>query len=76
MTPLGILIGAGAGLTLAARASGLFEATFDSLGAGTFIYIATLDIIKTEFDSPTNRAQKWLAATLGFGVMALLAIWI
>lgn len=40
------------------------------------MYIAALDIIKTEFDSQTYHAQKWLAATAGFGIMAILAIWI
>ena len=76
MTPLGILVGAGAGLALATFGSRLFEAVFDSLGAGTFLYIATLDILKTEFDSPGYRWQKWLAALSGFAIMALLAIWI
>ncbi len=76
MTPLGIVAGASIGVALAGRSDTLFEAVFDSLGAGTFIYIAALDIIKTEFDSPDYHAQKWLAATLGFAIMALLAIWI
>lgn len=58
------------------RADALFEATFDSLGAGTFIYIAALDIIKTEFDSPRYHGEKWMAAASGFAIMALLAIWI
>ena len=48
----------------------------DSLGTGTFLSIATLDIIKTEFDSPRYRADKWGAAVLGFAIMAALAIWI
>lgn len=76
MTPLGIVIGASVGLALTAHSAHLFEAIFDSLGAGTFIYIAALDIIKTEFDNPKYRLQKWLAAVFGFGLMALLAIWL
>jgi len=76
MTPLGILVGTAVGASLAAHAQALFEATFDSLGAGTFVYIAALDIIKTEFDDPDYRGQKWLAATLGFGIMAFLALWL
>ena len=54
----------------------LFQAVFDSLGAGTFLYIATLDIIKTEFDSPRYCADNWGAAVLGFAIMAAPAIWI
>lgn len=76
MTPLGIIAGASIGAVLSGRTELLFEAAFDSIGAGTFMYIAALDIIKTEFDSETYHAQKWLAAAAGFGIMALLAIWI
>ncbi|NYI41285.1 ZIP family metal transporter [Demequina lutea] len=76
MTPLGIIAGAAIGGMLTGRADTLFEAVFDSIGAGTFMYIAALDIIKTEFDHHRDHAQKWLAAAAGFGIMALLAIWI
>lgn len=76
MTPIGIVAGASIGAALSGRADLLFEGIFDSLGAGTFIYIATLDIIKMEFDSPQFRAAKWTTAAVGFGVMAVLAIWI
>ncbi len=76
MTPLGIVAGASIGAMLTGRADVFFEAVFDSLGAGTFLYIAALDIIKTEFDGPRYHAQKWLAAAAGFAIMALLAIWI
>ncbi len=63
-------------MALTGRADTLFEAVFDSLGAGTFLYIAALDILKTEFDSPRYHGQKWLAAAPGFAIMAALAIWI
>lgn len=76
MTPIGIFVGAGVAAVLLGRADILFEAIFDSLGAGTFFYIAALDIIKTEFDSPEDRLQKWIAAAIGFALMAVLAIWI
>jgi len=75
-TPAGILLGAGIGLALNGRPDVIFEGIFDSLGAGTFLYIAALDIIKTEFDSPAHHGQKWVATALGFGLMALLAIWL
>ncbi len=75
MTPLGIVAGASIGAALVGHANTLFEAVFDSLGAGTFLYIAALDIIKTEFDGSRYHAEKWLAAAAGFGIMALLAVW-
>lgn len=76
MTPLAILAGTGVAVALSSHADALFEATFDSIGAGTFLYIATLDIIRTEFESPRDRWHKWFAACTGFGIMALLALWI
>lgn len=76
MTPLGILIGTAVSALLSSHAGTLFEAVFDSVGAGTFIYIASLDITRTEFDDPADRWQKWVSAAAGFAVMAVLAIWL
>jgi zinc transporter 1/2/3 len=76
MTPLGILAGTTIHTLVSSSGRQLFEAIFDSAGAGTFLYIATLDIIRTEFELPGDQWQKWLLASSGFGVMALLALWI
>jgi zinc transporter 1/2/3 len=76
MTPLGILVGTGVSSALSSHPGEIFEATFNSIGAGTFIYIAALDIIRTEFDAPGDRWQKWVSASLGFAVMAVLALWL
>jgi zinc transporter 1/2/3 len=76
MTPLGILAGTFTQLVISTHGDILFEAVFDSLGAGTFLYIAALDIIRTEFDEPGAHWQKWMSACLGFTIMALLAVWI
>lgn len=75
-TPAGILIGMiGSGL-LRSAAQRSFDATFQSLAAGTFIYIAALDIIQDEFVQPGSRLAKWLFAAAGLTLMALLAVWI
>jgi zinc transporter 1/2/3 len=76
MTPLGILTGTGIDALISPAGQQLFEAIFSSLGAGTFLYIATLDIIRTEFELPGDNWQKWLLSAGGFGIMAVLAIWI
>lgn len=76
MTPLGILAGTTIDTLVSSNGRQIFEAAFDSVGAGTFMYIATLDIIRTEFELPGDQWQKWLLASLGFGFMALLALWI
>lgn len=76
MTPLGILAATGLTELIPAHGASVFRAVFDSVGAGTFLYIAALDIISAEFSSPEDRWPKWLSTCLGFGIMALLAIWI
>ena len=52
----------------------LFEAIFDSIGAGTFLYIASVDIVSREFQIPDDRWQKWLFAASGFTIMALVTL--
>jgi zinc transporter 1/2/3 len=76
MTPVGILAGTGIDSLISPDGRLLFEAIFNSLGAGTFLYIATLDIIRTEFEIPGDNWQKWLLAAGGFGIMSLLALWL
>jgi zinc transporter 1/2/3 len=76
MTPIGILTGTGLNALISPSGQQLFEAIFNSLGAGTFLYIATLDIIRTEFELPGDNWQKWLLAAGGFSIMSVLAIWL
>jgi zinc transporter 1/2/3 len=74
-TPIGIVAGATAG-ALEGRVQLALEATFLSLAAGTFAYVATLDILREEFHEPSGRLAKWLWVTAGVAVMALLALWV
>jgi len=76
MTPLGILTGAAVETLISSGGGKLFEAIFDSVGAGTFLYIASVDIVRTEFELPGDRWQKWLFAASGFSIMAALALWV
>jgi zinc transporter 1/2/3 len=76
MTPLGILTGTGIYALVSPAGQQLFESIFNSLGAGTFLYIATLDIIRTEFELSGDNWQKWLLAVGGFSIMSVLAIWL
>jgi solute carrier family 39 (zinc transporter), member 1/2/3 len=76
MTPLGIMAGTTIEALISPAGRHIFEAVFDSVGAGTFLYIATQDIIRTEFELPGDRWQKWLLASGGFGIMALVALWV
>jgi zinc transporter 1/2/3 len=74
-TPVGIVAGAMVG-ALEGPVSLACEAAFLSLAAGTFAYVATLDILREEFHEPGGRLAKWLWVVAGAGVMALLALWV
>jgi zinc transporter ZupT len=50
-------------------------AAFDSLAAGTFLYIAVVDIVGGEFIRPGNRLTMFALLTFGLAFMAVLAIW-
>ncbi|MEM7136034.1 MAG: ZIP family metal transporter [Myxococcota bacterium] len=76
VTPIGIIVGLLVTNALDGRAQSIFDAVFLALAAGSFIYIASFDIIRDEFLQPGPRAVKWLLAAAGYGLMGLLAIWL
>jgi zinc transporter 1/2/3 len=78
MVPSGVLIASIAGATFPQSTALWFESIFDSIGAGTFLYIASVDIISTEFHDPftNDRMLKWFLTVAGFGLMAILALWV
>ena len=57
MTPLGILLGTLAANMLEGPAAILIEGSFNALAAGTFIYVAILDVIDAEM-SPLRRPPR------------------
>ena len=75
MTPLGIVMGSILSSIDSSRTATWFEAVFDALAAGTFIYIAILDIINEVFEKPEKRWAKFSLLIIGFVLMALIAIW-
>jgi zinc transporter 1/2/3 len=75
MTPIGILLGSGLASAFESNTSDLIEGVFDSLAAGTFIYVSVLDIIEEEFSIPGNEALKFVSIMVGLSLMALLAVW-
>lgn len=76
MTPLGILIGILGTWLLNDRDEEIFEAIFDALAAGTFIYIAAIEIVAKEFRADRARALKLALLLAGLGLMAMLAVWL
>ena len=74
-TPLGVILG-GIAVETFGSGSGAAEAWFKAVAAGTFLYIATLDVVREEFfPGGSNRAQRLACTVIGAGVMALVAIW-
>jgi len=76
MTPLGILFGAVLDHILEETHGRLFEGMFDAVAAGTFIYIAILEIISKEFAVRERVAQKFVFVCLGLGLMAAIALFV
>ena len=75
MTPLGVILGTVFSAVFSGNTSAAIEAVFDSLAAGTFLYVAVVDIIEEVFKQPPDRWIKVLFISCGFGLMALIAIW-
>lgn len=75
-TPAGMLVGMALGDVLDGPAQHTFEAVFLALAGGTFVYVATLDILRDELHGPGSRFAKWGLMLLGVLLMALLARWV
>lgn len=76
MTPLGIVIGALIANILSGQTALWSIAVFDALAAGTFLYVAIIDMFNDEFNIKKDVVVKLLASTLGLLLMALLALWL
>lgn len=76
MTPLGIVAGLVGGSLLRGGAGVYFDATVSALAAGTFIYIASIDMLQDEFLKPGSRWAKWVSAVTGLAITAVLALWV
>lgn len=73
-TPLGILVGTFLDETLEGPVQSALQAGFLALAAGTFVYVATLDILRDELHGPGPRWTKWLWIVAGIALMAALAL--
>jgi len=76
MTPFGIVIGVLLSHVLEGSAAQFSIAVFDALAAGTFLYIAIMDIFNEEFKEKQYTYLKLLFSVLGLLLMALLAVWL
>ena len=76
MTPLGILLGVGLDHLLEKSHGRLFEGIFDCLAAGTFLYIAIIEIIGKEFTAETASGLKFMTLCGELGMMAFIALFV
>lgn len=75
-TPIGGLIGTALGASVGGELGATLEAGFLSIAAGTFVYVATFDILRDEFPAPGGRFAKWCVMTAGILSMSALALWV
>lgn len=73
-TPIGILAGSILSRGLTGSKAQLAEGCFDGLAAGTFLYVAIMEILAEEFEDHQNSRVKYFLTLLGLGIMAVLAI--
>lgn len=74
MTPIGIILGTWWSGLLQGRSGIITEAVFDALAAGTFLYIAVVNILVEELKGP-HLGWLFLPTVLGFSIMAVIAVW-
>ncbi len=75
-TPSGIVLGAMLDSLLEGTAGTVTEAVFDAVAAGTFLYVAVLDIIREEFAVHEGRWLKFVLLSAGLGLMSILAAFV
>ena len=74
-TPIGVALGGLMTTVMQDRHVQIAEMIFDGLAAGTFLYIALMDICREAFHEAFQRWLKLALASLGFIVMAIVALW-
>jgi len=76
MTPGGILLGQFVSSLIQEDASALASGIINAIAAGTFLYVAIVDIIHEEFESKDRLWEKFALLVCGLGFMVLLSIWV
>eukprot|EP01098_Paradermamoeba_levis_P013993 TRINITY_DN6548_c0_g1_i2.p2 TRINITY_DN6548_c0_g1~~TRINITY_DN6548_c0_g1_i2.p2 ORF type:complete len:128 (-),score=34.01 TRINITY_DN6548_c0_g1_i2:255-638(-) len=80
MTPMGIGIGMAITDQYSGSSAMLAKAIIISLSAGSFLFIALVEFLPTGFQTGSNSSLvltlKLVALIVGWGVMALIAIWV
>ena len=64
MTPLGIVFGTVAGQVFEGRTALIFEGSFNAIAAGTFIYVAVMDVLDAEMSRERDRIAHYVRSSL------------
>jgi len=75
MTPIGVFLGGSLIVILQNQNELLFEAIFDALAAGTFLYVALGEILPKEFEELDRPHIKSFSVILGILLMSYLALY-
>ncbi len=75
-TPAGGILGALIDASIEGRLAAQVEGSVLGIAAGTFVYVATFDILRDEFPAPGGRLAKWCVLSLGVFSMGALALWV
>jgi len=75
MTPIGVILGGSLIVILQNQNELLFEAVFDALAAGTFLYVALGEILPKEFENSQHSHIKSIAVMVGILLMTYLALY-
>lgn len=70
-TPFGILIG-----SFVSNFEGPFMAGVSGFGAGTFCYVAIVEVLVPELQTKQDKIPKLLCLSVGFLFMSILALWV
>eukprot|EP01012_Entosiphon_sulcatum_P011982 TRINITY_DN17457_c0_g1_i1.p1 TRINITY_DN17457_c0_g1~~TRINITY_DN17457_c0_g1_i1.p1 ORF type:complete len:384 (+),score=54.14 TRINITY_DN17457_c0_g1_i1:27-1154(+) len=76
MTPLGIGIGWAATATMNGARATLARAIIVSISAGSFLFIAFIEMLPAAFEHERYILLKIISCFLGFGLMAIIALWV
>eukprot|EP00475_Leptophrys_vorax_P013233 TRINITY_DN1958_c0_g1_i1.p1 TRINITY_DN1958_c0_g1~~TRINITY_DN1958_c0_g1_i1.p1 ORF type:complete len:369 (-),score=101.40 TRINITY_DN1958_c0_g1_i1:59-1165(-) len=76
MTPLGIVIGWVTTAAVNGAPGILARAIFLSMSLGSFIYIGLIELLPAGLQSPRFMKWKLGLAIIGWGAMALIAVWV
>lgn len=64
MTPIGIVLGTVAGQVFEGRTALIFEGSFNAIAAGTFIYVAVMDVLDAEMSRERDRVAHYVRSSL------------